>query len=176
MMLNVPRLCMAMLAMIVLCGFETPREAGASEAAAAAVVASELAAAELGSPEAQAAMMLAEPIAEEARALTHLSDAAHEAIDPVVFTGRTLLLVPQFARPARVPFTLLKTPFQITHPVKAIDDLATIPGDLWGPFEATGKILCDTPRLLGPIRAVGSMGEFIASAARGARALPSHSN
>ena len=172
MMPKVPWLTVVTVVLSVAATHETAR---AVEPAEAVVAATEIAAAELGSPEAQAAMKLAEPVAEQARAFTHLARAARQMIDPVIFTGRTLLLVPQFARPARIPFTVMKTPFQLKRPAKAIDDLATIPGDLWAPFDAAGRILCDTPRLLGPLQAVGSIGEFASATANNARLFRSRS-
>lgn len=155
-------------AMAVLCGLCLPNRAAAVDPALAAAIASS----ELASPEVQAAATLAEPIAQQARAFKHLADAARETIDPLIFVGRTIMLVPQYARPARAAWTILKTPVQIVHPVKAMSDLAGVPGDIWAPFEATGKILCDTPRLLGPIRAVSSLSEFVACTARNVRSFP----
>jgi hypothetical protein len=131
-----------------------------------------IAAKEIASPEVQAAATLAEPIAQEASAIKHLADAGNEALDPVLFTGHTFLLVPQYARPVRAVWTVATTPVRIFHPAKAAQDLARVPGDLWAPFEATGKILLDTPRLLGPVRALSSVGEFAAASCRSARSLP----
>jgi hypothetical protein len=165
---NVPRLPAIMSAMVLLYDLGSANPALTVDPAVAAIAAKEVA-----SPEVQAAVALAEPAAQQAIALKHLADAANEAIDPVVFTGRTLLLVPQFARPARVPWTIVKSVAEISHPFKAIGNLGQIPGDLWAPFEATGKILTDTPRLLGPVKALGSMGQFAAATVRSARSLPS---
>jgi len=144
---------------------------GSNRAQAVAPATAAIAAQE-AAPVVQAAATYAEPIAREAEAFRHLADAGNEAIDPVIFVGRTVMAVPEFARPCRAALMIPKAIIEITHPAKAADDLARIPGDLWAPFGATGGILLDTPRLLGPLRAVGSLGQFVAATVRSAQSLP----
>ena len=90
-------------------------------------------------------------------AVGYLVQAGWELLDPALFLINTAWQLPQFLRPLRAVGTLVLAPFKILFPPSFVLDVAQVPADLAAPFVALFKIVTDTPRLLSPIKAVGSL-------------------
>lgn len=86
-----------------------------------------------------------------------LARAGCEALEPVFFVTTTACNVPNFLRPARALWRVFTLPVRILDPVDVAFDMAEVPGDLWAPVKGAAAIVCATPKLLGPVRAAGSL-------------------
>lgn len=101
-----------------------------------------------------------------------LARAGREAVDPVFFLTATACNLPNFVRPVRALWRLLTLPVHLLDPVDSAFDLVEVPGDLWAPVKGAAAIVCATPKLLGPLRAVVSLAQAVAAAFRGAPEPP----